>query len=809
MSAQQVRAGSINTEQSSAAHMEGQSKTFVDNRPQSAIQRKQADMIASSPRVTAQRAMHDSIHRSQRMDAQRELAAKIGGGALHSEPNATSPVQRLENSTTTPNRTGLPDQLKSGVESLSGMSLDHVNVHYNSSKPAQLNAHAYAQGSDIHVGPGQEKHLPHEAWHVVQQAQGRVTPTAQLQGQTQINDDKGLEAESDAMGKKALALGNKPARADIVQVKKIAQNKSPGTLIVQRYKAIGTDEYALGEESDSEYFFTTQSVDPSVKKKKGKEYEISHDIDRNDAKQNLLIADDGSVAINHSSAHAKEFYATDAVFNAAQKKLKQVKSEVKLVKSGGLNLTAKRKTLSKVVPEAAKAEGDDKQKEFANLVSHICIEMASGVMGNASSYSHEAVFQKAGDESETVVNITSGMDKGDSNIERLATALTDAPKTLDPKTIRNEMLTGKKEELPGKRYGTQAGHKQLDKKAKQLGVNQYANPDVGEGYATFSLAGSNDKQIDYLKTGDEREILKSIWGYHFATVVAKSLDGKDTITLENYNRSDDVFGQLKKIIDRLIQGNGPKFKSIVDQVKPGKDDSRTETQQKLQKALQVARNSSEEKAQNDFTSILQSYNAIESWFFAMQGSGKGQSFHEQQAQSDAFVNPLTLRVRPRDKRREELRKESVKQIGQHPAPPARLAEQPAFSEYAKEKSAIVLAIENAESEADIKSAFNSGKDQLAIFTVNQAIEAIGTCATQSGVQNFEGKAKSVGQRKKIAEKFVSAIELGMLAHSNIEDKIQELWIFEVEKHMNFAMNQVVVFDAIEYLRSALDFYRGK
>ena len=72
------------------------------------------------------------------------------------------------------NKTGLPGHLKMGIESLSGYSMDDVKVHYNSSKPAQLQAHAYAQGTDIHLGPGQEKHLPHEAWHVVQQKQGRV-----------------------------------------------------------------------------------------------------------------------------------------------------------------------------------------------------------------------------------------------------------------------------------------------------------------------------------------------------------------------------------------------------------------------------------------------------------------------------------------------------------------------------------------------------------------------------------------------------------------------------------------------------------
>lgn len=104
---------------------------------------------------------------------------------------------------TKPNNTGLPDNLKSGIESLSGYSMDDVKVHYNSDKPAKLKAHAYAQGTDIHVASGQEKHLPHEAWHVVQQKQGRVQPTMQLQG-AWVNDDAALEKEADHMGAQAL-----------------------------------------------------------------------------------------------------------------------------------------------------------------------------------------------------------------------------------------------------------------------------------------------------------------------------------------------------------------------------------------------------------------------------------------------------------------------------------------------------------------------------------------------------------------------------------------------------------------------------
>jgi hypothetical protein len=127
------------------------------------------------------------------------------------------------------NNTGLPDQLKSGIESLSGMSMDHVRVHYNSSQPAQLNALAYAQGSDIHLAPGQEQHLPHEAWHVVQQAQGRVKPTMQMKGGVEVNDDAGLEREADMMGALALSYSAVPAQRKIK-----ASNAVPPCSPVQR-----------------------------------------------------------------------------------------------------------------------------------------------------------------------------------------------------------------------------------------------------------------------------------------------------------------------------------------------------------------------------------------------------------------------------------------------------------------------------------------------------------------------------------------------------------------------------------------------
>lgn len=137
------------------------------------------------------------------------------------------PVQRAAN------RTGLPDAIKSGVEALSGMSMDHVRVHHNSPKPAQLNAHAYAQGSDIHVAPGQAHHLPHEAWHVVQQARGQVRPTLQMAQGVAVNDDRHLEREADVMGARAMQIGSLGAPAQLTAI------TAPTGLVVQRQVPTG------------------------------------------------------------------------------------------------------------------------------------------------------------------------------------------------------------------------------------------------------------------------------------------------------------------------------------------------------------------------------------------------------------------------------------------------------------------------------------------------------------------------------------------------------------------------------------------
>ena len=152
-----------------------------------------------------------SINNSPVIAAKRQKLQGLFGDAaqLQAEQDPLQPhgdnAQLKEALASKPNNTGLPENLKSGTESLSSISMDNVRVQYNSSKPTQLNALAHVQGTDTHVAPGQEKYLPHEVWPVAQQKQGRVKPTMQMKAEVNVNDDSS-EKEAEMIGAKALQM---------------------------------------------------------------------------------------------------------------------------------------------------------------------------------------------------------------------------------------------------------------------------------------------------------------------------------------------------------------------------------------------------------------------------------------------------------------------------------------------------------------------------------------------------------------------------------------------------------------------------
>ncbi len=189
-----------------------------------------------------------------------------------------TPVQRQEEEKKAENETGLPDSLKEGIESLSGYDLSGVRVNYNSPKPAQLNAHAYTQGQAIEVAPGQERHLPHESWHVVQQMQGRVRPTTEVNGYG-VNGDRGLEREADVMGQRAV---QKP-RAEISPTGESEERKAnesdrelkriqtvKGEKVISRKVNVKGEKYSFGD-------FWDLNGNPYLYDKEGKSYPLETD----------------------------------------------------------------------------------------------------------------------------------------------------------------------------------------------------------------------------------------------------------------------------------------------------------------------------------------------------------------------------------------------------------------------------------------------------------------------------------------------------------------------------------------------------
>ena len=197
------------------------------------------------------------------------IQAKIDKTGDH--PNSSA-EQRL-------NKTGLPDALKTGVENLSGYSLDNVRVHYNSPKPAQLQALAYAQGTNIHVAPGQEKHLPHEVWHVVQQTQGNVQPTTQKSG-IPVNNDQRLEHEADVMGAKAVMKAresiqtqqkNDPPSA-VNQVGKLADVQGDGAVVQGNFPDSYNDKRRTEQEINKDSVQLDHMVPQETLKKFAKTY---------------------------------------------------------------------------------------------------------------------------------------------------------------------------------------------------------------------------------------------------------------------------------------------------------------------------------------------------------------------------------------------------------------------------------------------------------------------------------------------------------------------------------------------------------
>ena len=209
------------------------------------------------PRTSTLQAGHDfskvRVQADERAAEIQQLPTLWNTATLFKPPRGSGRLQR--HTVATENRTGMPDKLRAGLEQLSGIDLSSVRVHYNSSKPAQVDAFAYTEGKDIQLGPGQERHLSHEGWHVVQQMQGRVKPTIQAKG-ILINDDGELEREADVMGTKAGVLGEQAGAGDF----QASMATADGTVLEDEPFVVGTSAGVSQRTSTSQAGITQRAA---------------------------------------------------------------------------------------------------------------------------------------------------------------------------------------------------------------------------------------------------------------------------------------------------------------------------------------------------------------------------------------------------------------------------------------------------------------------------------------------------------------------------------------------------------------------
>lgn len=208
------------------------------------------------------------------------------------------------------NKTGVPDQLLAKIEELSGMDLSDVRVYYNSDKPQQIGALAYADGHKIYIAPGEEAHLEEELWHVVQQKQGRVKATMEVNG-AKISDKESLERE--AKEKKPKLKRKDSEGLEVIKSKEgVIQRAVPDTKQDKTNVCWAASGYAVYRDRGGQAYtdlnaFVTAKGSATAKKnyKDNKVTDIDEIIGSNSNSNNLLSGSDDAGTYGKSGLTAK------------------------------------------------------------------------------------------------------------------------------------------------------------------------------------------------------------------------------------------------------------------------------------------------------------------------------------------------------------------------------------------------------------------------------------------------------------------------------------------------------------------------
>ena len=108
----------------------------------------------------------------------------------------------------------LPNKLLFAAKSLTGLSLENVDVIYDSPKTEQYQSDGFVKNNEIHLAKGNKGLIGHETWHMIQRIQNRVRTGEKTNPHFTINKNKNLENEAHIMGDKLMRMniGSSPLK---------------------------------------------------------------------------------------------------------------------------------------------------------------------------------------------------------------------------------------------------------------------------------------------------------------------------------------------------------------------------------------------------------------------------------------------------------------------------------------------------------------------------------------------------------------------------------------------------------------------
>jgi hypothetical protein len=184
--------------------------------------------------------------------------------------------------------------------------------------------------------------------------------------------------------------------------------------------------------------------------------------------------------------------------------------------------------------------------------------------------------------------------------------------------------------------------------AQELGLNQYANPGVGQSFAITSLGSDGP---DFAAPGGARSPDDPPWNFHFGGVVARS--GNDRVTMENYTRS--AVSAVAELHAVLMQRYRQRTNPLVQQWQRLRHPDRyTAPFAPVGPAMEAVRKLIDKEAaqvggdgEKEYLRLVDDAIKHERWYFRMYGGGPGQSFHEQVyggGAANSVINPVTVAV---------------------------------------------------------------------------------------------------------------------------------------------------------------------